>query len=671
MNILIPDSWLKVFLKTQADPQEIAKDLSLCSQSVEEIRKTDTDSVYNIEITSNRPDCFSIYGIARELGAVLPRFGVKAKFESLDADLNLPEIKNGLPLTVKIAQPSLCPRFTALIFDNVTIKPSPKIVQERLVKSGIRALNNVIDISNYLMLELGQPMHTFDYDKILGAKMILRLSKKGEKVTTIDHTERTLPEGVIVMEDGESRLIDLCGIMGGANSEIDEKTKRVLLFIQTYDPITIRRACQLLGFRTEAASRFEKGVDPEGVMLAMKQAIKMLEELAGAKIASKLIDIYPHPQKTKTVILSQEKLDSVLGVHIDLPKAKKNLEDLGFTTTIKGKTLEAVVPHWRNEDVSIPEDLIEEVARIYGYHNLPTSFPPLKPALNPLHTTFYWENEAKGVLNDWGFTETISYSMVSKDLLEITGYSPEKYLKIANPLTADMVYMRPSLIPSLLEIIKQNENQEKTIEIFELANVYLPQGPTTLPHERSTLSAVISGDKFYEIKGVIELLLKNLGITETEFKPYVGKNILYHPARTAVIETKKELLGLVGEINPQVLSKLGIRERIVFFELDFETLSKIAKVTKTYQTIPVYPPIIEDLSFVVLPKTLVGEMIQSIKSVNSLIQNVELLSSYESTRTFRITYQNPQKTMNDEEVKKLRKEVVKKIEEKFGAKLKG
>ncbi len=372
MNILVPDSWLKEHLKTKATHKEISQYLSASSQSVERTTQIGTDYVYEIEVTTNRPDCLAVYGIARELAVILPRFGIAAKLQSLSPDTyRASKITNSLPLEVKITNPSLCPRFTALIFDNIKIGPSPKIVQERLEKSGIRALNNIVDISNYLMLELGQPMHTFDYDKILGAKMILRETGKGEQLQTLDGQVRKLPAGTIIIEDGKGRIIDLCGIMGGENSAVGKNTKRVLLFIQTYDPAKIRRTCQQMAFRTEAASRFEKNVDPEGVILAIKKATGMFGKNCNARVASKLIDFYPNPDKQKTVKLDLTLVEKIIGVPIPQKEIIKILESLGFlpiTSDLPHVTFS--VPHWRSTDVSIPEDLIEEVARLYGYANI-------------------------------------------------------------------------------------------------------------------------------------------------------------------------------------------------------------------------------------------------------------------------------------------------------------
>ncbi len=674
MNILIPDSWLRESLKTKATAKQIAKYLSLCSQSVEKVIKKGNDFIYDIEITTNRPDCLSIYGIARELRAVLPQFKIPAKLkETKVGRREFPLIKKSLSLKVKIIKTSLCPRFTALIFDNVTVKPSPRVVQERLEKIGIRALNNVIDISNYLMLELGQPMHVFDYDKIKKAKMILREARKGEKIVTLDSQTRNLPQGAIVIEDGSNHLIDLCGIMGGANSEVDQKTKRVLLFVQTYNPLKIRQACQALGFRTEASSRFEKGVDPEGVIPAMKKAMVMFEKNCNARVASKIIDIYPHPLKTKTVTLKFSQIKRLIGVEIPRKEIIRILKSLGFLPVATSQSqVTFSVPFWRYNDVSIPEDLIEEIARIYGYHRLPSHLPSGEIPLQIKDLVLEKEREIKKSLKDWGLTETMSYSMVSQEQLKKAGINPQECLKISNPLSEDLAYMRPSLIPSLLTAVLEN-NQEK-MAIFELANIYLLQGNNKLPDEIPMFSGLFTGSKFYQAKGIVEAILKTMGIENYSFDPYQLKKTFYgkvfHSSRTAEIMLKDNSLGVIGEINPLVLNKFGIEKRIVVFDLDFKELVKHTSKLKTYRPIPKYPAIVEDLAFTVPFKTLAGEMLAEIKKVNQLIVAVELFDTYKSTRTFRITYQNPRKTLTDKGVKKIRGKIIKKVREKFQAKLK-
>lgn len=663
MNILVPDSWLKEHLQTKATPEKIAECLSLCSQSVEKINRAGSDSVYDIEITTNRPDCLSIYGIARELAAILPRFGTRAKLQPIpEFEKNIPRPKKNFRLNVKIASFSLCPRFTALVFDQVKYQPSPKLIQDRLEKSGIRALNNIVDISNYLMLELGQPMHTFDYDKIKKEKMILRQAVDGEKITTLDGQTRFLPDRAIIIEDGEGRIIDLCGIMGGQNSQVDEKTKRVLLFIQTYNPTKIRQTCQKLAFQTEAAQRFEKGIEPEGVIPAMKKAVAMFKNLCQAKVASRLIDIYPQPIKIAPIELTSEKLNQAMGVPVKLIEAQKILTSLGFKTKMNSQKtkLIAAPPHWRQVDMVITEDLIEEVARIYGYHNLPSILPKGQLPQVKTDIRFTWETKIKQALKFWGFVETASYSMTNSEILIENGFDPQKCLKISNPLNKDLVYMRPSLIPSLLEVVNNNPDKEE-LKIFELSNIYLNQGCHQLPWENLRLAGLIKGGNFFQAKGIVEAVCSELTIKELNFQPAKPAVKIFHPFRSAEIQLKEQILGFIGET---------VDKKAVIFDLDFDLLAQNVKETKKYIPLRKYPAVIEDLSFIVPPESLTGEIIQLIKSVSLMIQSVKLIDTYQNTRTFKINYQNPKKNLSSKEVEKIREKIIKKIKEKFNANLK-
>jgi len=673
MNTLILDSWLREYLNTKAKPKQIAKYLSLCSQSVEKIIKVNGDKVYDIEVTTNRPDCLSIYGIARELAVILPRFGIAAHLKKLPMEMIPKKPTENLPLQVKISHADLCPRFTALIFDQVVIGPSAKTIRQRLEKSGIRSINNVVDVSNYLMLELGQPMHTFDYDKIGRAKMFLRESKVGEKITTLDGQTRKLPPQTIVIEDGEGKIIDLCGIMGGKNSQVSEKTKRVLLFIQTYNPSKIRQTCQRLAFQTEAAKRFEKGIEPEGVIPAMRRAIKMLRTSSKAVVASRLIDIYPHPPKKKKIILSQQRLNQLMGIEIKLTEAKKILKSLGFKITINQdrSVLNAVPPYWRQGDISLPEDLIEEVARIYGYYQLPSVLPSGQIPQQPEERTFYWENKVKAALKFWGFWETVNYSMIGANLLRETGFSPCDCLEIANPLTKELVFLRPSLIPSLLKVETQDSKQ--LLKIFELSKIYLPRKSfQQLPGEKLMLTGVVMGEKFFQVKGIVEALLEQLNIFSPNFKSIEEKDEenLFHPFRTASVLIQNQILGKIGEINPAVLRKMDIQNRATVFDLDFQQMVKFATKLKKYQPLSKYPAIVEDLTFVLERKTPTAEIVQLIKAVDSTIQNVILIDDYRKSRTFRITYQNSKRNLKNQEIKKIRKEIITQMLKDFGAKIK-
>lgn len=670
MNILISDSWLREYLDTKATPRQMAENLSLCSQSVEKITKIGDDWLYEIEVTTNRPDCLSVYGIARELAAILPRFGLPSKLKAVN---HRPPIttKSELPLEVKITDSTLCPRFTAIIFDQVGIGPSLKVIKERLEKSGIRALNNVVDISNYLMLELGQPMHTFDYDKIKSAKMVLRPAQEKEKIVTLDGQTRVLPAGAIVIEDGDGRLVDLCGIMGAENSAVDEKTKRVLLFVQTYDPAKIRKTCQQLGFHTEAAARFEKGVDPEGVIPAITKAMTLFEKNCRARIASRLIDLYPTPPKEKAVTLTQEKLNRVMGVKIPLSEAKEILDRLGFRSIIhrQSSIIQATVPHWRYHDINLSEDLIEEVARVYGYHRLPSNLPP-GLLVEKTKDGFFWEKEIKNFLKFNGFTETASYSMVSEEILKKTFLTPQNYLKISNPLSDDFVYLRPSLAPSLFVLFAQNQNNFPDARIFEIANIYLPQGENRLPEEIRLLTGGQLGDRFFEIKGVLEALLETLGINDYQFTALPNQSQLFEPGRLAEILIVNKPIGFLGEIDKKIAYNFSIKNRVVLFDLELQPLINYAGQLKKYSPLPTYPAIVEDLAFVVNGEVKTAEIIRAIKDTDSLIVDVKLFDHFAETRTFRITFQSFSKTLSKEEVGKIREKVIKKVTKIFGASLK-
>ncbi|PIS14710.1 phenylalanine--tRNA ligase subunit beta [Candidatus Shapirobacteria bacterium CG09_land_8_20_14_0_10_39_12] len=663
MNIQVSDSWLREFIDTKATPKQIGEYLSLCSQSVEKITKEGNDFIYDIEITTNRPDCLSVYGIARELSAVLPRFGIKAKLKEIPV-AKIHQVEKSLPLSVKIAKNDLCPRFTALIYDTIKIKPSPAFAQKRLQNSGIRALNNVVDISNYLMLELGQPMHTFDYDKILKQKTILREAEEGEEIITLDGQTRKLHEGIIVIEDGEGRIVDLCGIMGAKNSETDENTKRVLLFVQTYSPMRIRKTCQTLGFRTEAASRFEKGIDPQGVMPAMERATLLFKDWCGGVVASTLFDVYPQRVEEKTVSVSKQTIDRVMGIDFNINEARKILDSLGFKTKIdvKKENISAVVPHFRNGDIAIPEDLVEEIARLYGYHNLPNILPPISSLNFQKDPVFDWENKIKIALKYWGFTETASYSLVSKDLLNKFGIDENDCLKISNPLTEDLVYLRTSLIPSILEIITKNK-QDK-INIFEMANIYLPQGENSLPDERMRLTMAVTGNSFFELKGVIEGLLYELGIKKYTFLESALVNFLQNPAEIFV---NTESVGSIGIISPKILTDFNIKTPVTVCDIDLADLFKFASKAKHFTALPKYPAVIEDLSLAFPPRSPIGLVIAEIKNVDKIVKKAELIDSYQDTRTLRITFQNSEKNITDKEVKLVREKIIKKLSVKFSA----
>lgn len=674
MNIKIPHSWLTEYVKTNAKPFDLAKALSLCSASVERLEKVNEDFVYNIEVTTNRIDMLSVYGIAREAAAVLPRFDYQTELAAFPQGVTVPKTqKDDRVLKVKIKDSKLCPRFAAVLIDNVTVKPSPRWIRVRLENSGIRSLNSVVDISNYGMLETGHPMHTFDYDKIGKHTMVVRESRKGETIITLDGIKRVLNHGTIVIEDGNDKLIDLCGIMGAQNSAVSEKTKRVLLFVQTYDPAHIRRTCQELSFRTEAAVRFEKGMDSEGIFPALEKAAKLFRDLTGGRIVNKAIDIYKAPTKEKTIHLTKQKVKEILGVEIEEETVKRILTSLQFKVKNSSLAYQVTVPSFRAQDVSSQEDLIEEIARVFGYHNLPSLLPEGQvPNISPC-MELYWEEKTKHVLKYWGFTETYTYSLISKNLLEKGYHKPENALKLQNPLTEENEFLRPFLLPSLLEVVAKNQTQTKEEKplLFELSMTYQKQKEGMLPNERPKLAVVITGGSYFDIKGVVEQLGDELGIQDFEIQNVKEKDTinLFDRQKSAVI-TKQ--IGYFGEINKETLVSFGIKGNVSACELDCLNLFLRATTKRTYIPPSKFPSIIEDLTFVKNdPSVLAANVLNRTRGIDQLITGIKIITVYQNTLTLRITYQSPNKTLTNDELVNIRRRIVKTLENKFQLTLKG
>lgn len=668
MNILVPDSWLREFLITKASPADFQKYLSLCGPSVEKINKAGKENIYDIEITGNRPDSMSILGIAREAAAILPRFGFSAKIIN---DPQLGKFRKSFSGPKKLnikTNDKLNPRWVSVVLENVTVGPSPKWLKDRLEETGTRSLNNVVDVTNYLMKAYGQPAHAFDYDEIKSKNgipsMILRASKKGEKLTTLDGQTHTLPGDDIVIEDGSGRLIDLCGIMGGKNSAIKDSTKNVVLFLQTYDPYHIRRTSMKLAQRTEAAARFEKGVDSEMIMSIFLTGIELISKLAGAKPASKIYDIYPHPFKEYKVSVSRENLDSNIGEKLTDAEIKNILTSLGFKTSVSQKKIVVTVPSFRR-DVSINVDIIEEVARLYGYHNLKTKLPEGEPIISLPDKTLNWEEELKIRLRDWGFTELYTYSMISEKLMDLFGLDKNKAYKITNPLSEEWLYMRPHLAPSVLAAVKQNLTVRENLKVFELSMIY-EYRPGDLPLEKPTFVVMWTGKKFREAKGLAEAIFKLFGLKFPENNEKSAKAFsIYNNVYLNLGE-----YGSLGEINERILSEMGIDKPVTRLYLDFSVLTARANPTKKYVPIPKYPAGYEDLAFIVMPETEVGSMISAFKKIDPLIADVTLLDSYQNVRTFHVTYQSKSKNLTNEDVQPIREKLVKMATDTFGATLK-
>ncbi len=650
MNIKILDSWLKDYLKTKASAHDIAKEMSLTSISIERVEPHKNDFVYDIEVTTNRPDLMSVVGLAREAAAVLPQAGIDAKFVP-------PEIKEPVkpsektPLTI-INDEKNVSRICAAVME-VKVKKSPVEITERLETSDIRSLNNLIDITNYVMRTIGHPVHVFDYDRLSNHTIRIRESKKGEMITTLDNKTYSLPGGDIVGDDGEGAIIDLISIMGLENSVVTDDTRRIVLFIDNVDSHKIRKTSMSLGIRTEAAQMNEKGIDPELAMDALLYGISLYQKYAEATLIAPIIDIYPHPYKEKDVSVTLKEIQQVIGIPISLKDSENILKKLGFRVITMNETITAAVPSFRAQDITIPEDLIEEIARVYGYHNLPTELPPMNiTSVTPFGSNpFYWEQRSKNAFKYWGFTEVYTYPMVSEEMYE--GPTDEA-VRLANPLGEDFVYMRRTLVPSLLKVVQDNK-QYTSLAIFEIANVYKRNG-TKLPIETRMLGGLIKkpSSNFFEVKGLIEQLASDFGI----------KNLSFSQVGTSSLETEikigKEVIGSIEVLD----------DTLVNFELNFEALIQHATLSKTFTPLAKYPPVIEDISLIVDESVPTGDIIKTIRDESSLITEATLLDKYENSRTFHILYQHGQRNLTNDDVSDIRKSLIKSLKDKYKAEVK-
>lgn len=667
MNILIPDSWLREYLETEGSPSDIQRCLSLCGPSVERINKTGDDFIYEIEITSNRVDMASVYGIAREAATILPQFGFKAQLKPLEIK-PITEEKENTPLEVSDPD-GLCHRLLAIVMTDVQINPSPKYISDRLEKSGVRSLNNLIDITNYVMLELGHPCHVFDYDRIKTAKLLIRRAKKGEALVTLDNKRCLLDENDVVIDDATGRIIDLPGIMGTANSVVTGETKKIVFFIESNNPIIIRKTSMKLALRTMAATINEKQPDPQLAKTTMLRGIELYQKIAQANVSGKLIDIYPKPTVVKTINTDTDFINQHLGVKLEENKIVNILESLQFTVQKSNRSLKIIPPTFRQFDIAIPEDIVEEVARIYGYHNLPSNLMTGAIPISRKAKDFPVEEKIKTILKYWGYTEVYDYSFISKDLIGKAKLTTSCHLKIANPLTNEIGYMRISLVPSILKNISDNQAFRENLRLFELANIYLPK-VGNLPDEKLSL-VITEQSEFLKLKGTVLTLFNELGIRNIVEEIPTVETGFFHPKQILSLSIPKTgIVCLIGKIYPSLAAGFNLKNNLYLAEIRLNQLIPLISETKKYTPIPLYPAVIEDLTFVITRGKQIGLFTSTIKSLSQLIVKIELIDKYKEAYTFRITYQDPSRNLTDEDVKTVREKIIGMAADKFGAKLK-
>jgi len=665
MNVIFPFSWIKEHLETKIDIQTIARLTTAIGPTIEEIKKENNDYLLNIEVTINRPDCLSILGIAREMYAALKQNGYQAKLKNdyLTNWIKIPTSPKKIPLDFKIDS-KLTPRFTAILLKNVQVRPAPKIIQERLAKSGVRTLNNIIDITNYLMLELGQPNHAFDFDKITGPKFTVRPAKKGEEVITLDQQTRPLGQGDNIIQDSSGQIIDLCGIMGGKLSEIDRDTKNVLWLVANDYFAQVRKTCMRMGIQTEASARLTKELNPEVTYPVLLRGVKLMIKHAGAQVGSEIVDLYPKKQKIPTVAVDDKFIAQKIGQSISAQTVDEILQNLGFKVERKKENIKVKPPIWRINDISLPEDIVEEVVRVNGYDkiiNQPLTFP-LPPKPKQFVKSFKTEKKIRSLLTCWGFQEAISYSMLSEADLINLNFDPKKAIKISNPLTQEWVYVQPFLTANLLKNIRENQARTTIVNFFEIGGVFDKKG-----NETRKLIIGSNDNNWEKIKGVVEQLLIALKVKGIAFAPQ--PHLVLEKNSATEILTAKETLGYLGKVKTKILDKFELNSKVVLTEINLDKLiKKIIETPPRFKPLPKHTPIIEDLSLQI-PSQVNYQQVYELISSFSNIEKIEFIDHYQNRFAFRVFYQLPNRQISTTEAQKIRQSLLAKLDKKLGVKL--
>ena len=616
------------------------------------------DVTFEYEITSNRVDCFGVIGIAREAAAT---FGKEFHPPVVTPTGNAENASDYVKVTVK--DTDLCPRYCARVVKNIRIAPSPKWMQRRLAAAGIRPINNIVDITNYIMEEYGQPMHAYDYDQLAGHEIIVRRAAKDEKFVTLDEQERTLDENVLVICDGE-KSVGIAGIMGGANSMITDDVKTMLFEAACFDGTNIRLSSKRIGLRTDASAKFEKGLDPNNAEEAINRACQLIEELGAGEVVGGIVDVYPTVKEPVRIPFEPERINALLGTDISAEEMLGYFKkiDLGYDE----KTNEIIAPTFR-QDLFRTADLAEEVARFFGYANIPTTLPTGEATTGKLPFDLRVRAVAQDIAEFCGFSQGRMYSFESPKAFEklmLPADSPlRNAIKIMNPLGEDFSIMRTQSVNGMLTSLGFNySHRNKNVRLYELGNIYIPKALplTELPDERVqfTLGMYGEGD-FFTMKGVIEEFLDKLGITgRKSYRPNSGKTFL-HPGRQANVYYGDKLLGFLGEVHPLVASAYGIGEKAYIAVLDMPTVTELATFDRKYAGIAKFPAVSRDISMVVPKQVLAGEIEDVIiQRGGKILESCQLFDIYEGAQirsgfksmAYSITFRAKDRTLEEGDI---------------------
>jgi phenylalanyl-tRNA synthetase beta chain len=687
----VPISWLKEYVDIEISPEEIARRLTMAGIAVENIERTDKEVVLELELTPNRADCLGLINVAREVAAVtggrlhLPEVLVPETKEKAE-DLAL----------VEIQAPGLCGRYLARVIRDVRIGPSPAWMQERLQAVGVRPINSIVDVTNYVMFETGQPLHAFDYDALAEHRIIVRQAGQNEKMITLDNVERELEKEMLVIADAR-QAVALAGVMGGLESEVTEKTQTILLESAHFDRVSIRQTSRKFGLRSESSTRFEKGTDIEGVSLAADRAAQLIAQIGAGNPVSGAIDVYLNPRPALRISLRISRTNALLGTNLNQLEVINLLSQLQLQPKVEDEDRVTVeVPSYRG-DLEREVDLIEEIARLYGYDKIPVTLPSgtiTQGIKTPVQKA---EDKTREVLAACGLNEVATFSMVSPRVFDKIALLEDDPLRqvivLANPLNEEQSVLRTTLVPNLLEVAARNFSRRVTeAAIFEQGHVFHSQtgtGTDLLPIERLYVAGLTMGDQlpgwnyspesmdFYFLKGVVEELLNALGVNEYLVNP-ASLGPTFHPGRSAEVCLDGESLGLIAEIHPDVLEEYGIPKRAWVFQLDLDRIFTKMALVKRYTPLTRYPSVQRDLA-VIIPDDLLADQVEAKirRAGQPLLSQVSLFDLYRGkpiaegyrSLAYSLVYQVLDRTLTDDEVNEKHQYVRNVLEQDLGVEL--
>ena len=632
-------------------------------------------AILDFEITSNRPDCLSIVGMARETAAALR---TTYKMPNLEYKVSSSSnINDELKVEVK---DELCSRFMARGIKNVKIKPSPGWMQERLIEAGIRPIDNIVDITNFVMLEIGQPMHAYDKREITTNKIVVERAKADEKFTTLDEAERVLDDSMLCIKDSDT-IIGLAGIMGGLNSEIKEDTTEVIFECANFDGTNIRVNSKKLNLRSEASSRFEKDIDPNLAEIAINRACALICELGAGDVMEGTIDIYNKKKEAGTVVVDSKWVNSFLGTDISKEEMKRCLDSVDLPTIIEGDNLVVTASTFR-VDIAIREDIAEEIARIHGYDVIPTTIFKVSTERESKYRKRILDDKVVLLATGSGLNQAISYSFVSPKVFDKINVPADSELrnvvKIKNPLGEDYSVMRTTTLPSMMECLGRNYSRNNSyVRLFEIGKVYIPkEDENVLPTEKNVLTIGMYGECDYlDLKGAVENIVDGLGIKNPKYERE-SENLSYHPGKTAKLVIGRTVAGVLGEVHPNVSENYLVDEPCFVAQLDLDVLYESANTEKKYRALPKFPAVTRDIALLVEDDILVQEIEETIKKAGgNLVEKVELFDIYKGKQipegkksiAYAIAYRDENKTLTDKDVNKVHDKILRSLEYKLGA----